>query len=165
MSGSVSWAVYKKYIGAAGGFRSTLLALLGHLVGQACQTGADAWVSFWSDHSKEEHGEVYTSSGMGLEGYAITCLAAFSAIVGTSSMFRITALRAARTSHEQLLSSLLKLPVSFYDTTPLGRVLDRFSKDTYTVDEQLVSILRLYSHRSLSSVAQRLSSWWSLCPY
>ena len=34
--------------------------------------------------------------------------------------------------------------MTFFDTTPLGRVLNRFSKDIYTVDEVLQNILYSY---------------------
>ena len=36
----------------------------------------------------------------------------------------------ARAFHRKLLANLLRLPMSFFDTTPLGRVLNRFSKDS-----------------------------------
>lgn len=111
---------------------------------QASQTLADTWVSFWSDHSSHVGSGLYISSAIGLVGYVLTSFCAFGGIIGTSAMFRVTALRAAKSFHEQLLSSMLRLPMSFYDTTPLGRVLNRFSKDIYTVDEQLVSILMMY---------------------
>merc|ERR1712012_406964 len=141
VTGAVTWKVYKTYIDAAGGTPFALAVLLGLLVGQACQTGADSWVSFWSDHSQERQGEIYVSSELGLLGYGLTSFAAFFGIICTSTMFRLTALKAARSFHQQLLRNLLRLPISFYDTTPLGRVLNRFSKDIYTVDETLVSTL------------------------
>ena len=42
---------------------------------------------------------------------------------------------AATWIHKQLLVNILQLPMSFFDTTPTGRILNRFSKDIYTVDE------------------------------
>ena len=40
--------------------------------------------------------------------------------------------------------------MSFFDTTPIGRIINRFSKDMYTVDEQLVSSGRSYLTTMLS---------------
>jgi ATP-binding cassette subfamily C (CFTR/MRP) protein 1 len=45
-------------------------------------------------------------------------------------LFRLTALKAARSFHRRLLGTMLRLPMAFFDTTPLGRVLNRFSKET-----------------------------------
>ena len=39
--------------------------------------------------------------------------------------------------HDKMLMNVIYLPQSFFDTTPLGRILNRFSKDQYTVDEVL----------------------------
>ena len=37
-------------------------------------------------------------------------------------------LKASRTLHDGMLQSILRSPVSFFETTPLGRILNRFSK-------------------------------------
>ncbi|NXF07516.1 MRP2 protein, partial [Smithornis capensis] len=47
------------------------------------------------------------------------------------------AMRASRIMHEQLLSNILRVPMSFFDTTPIGRIVNRFAKDIFTVDETI----------------------------
>lgn len=46
---------------------------------------------------------------------------------------------AARKLHHNLLLNKLHSPQSFYDTTPIGRIINRFSKDIYVIDEALPS--------------------------
>ena len=80
---------------------------------------------------------------------------AFLGIFLTSALFRLTALKAARTFHRKLLGTVLRLPMAFFDTTPLGRVLNRFSKDIYTIDEVLQNIL--YSYLQVGEQLQLLT--------
>ncbi|NWR33041.1 MRP2 protein, partial [Tachuris rubrigastra] len=47
------------------------------------------------------------------------------------------AIRASRIMHQQLLSNILRVPMSFFDTTPTGRIVNRFAKDIFTVDETI----------------------------
>lgn len=51
-----------------------------------------------------------------------------------SYMNLMSALRASRLVHLRSLSTLVRAPVTFFDTTPVGRILNRFSKDTDDVD-------------------------------
>ena len=44
--------------------------------------------------------------------------------------------------HDALLTRLLKAPISFFDTTPSGRLLARFSRDLQTVDVALPSAVQ-----------------------
>lgn len=43
--------------------------------------------------------------------------------------------------HEKLLSSLLRAPMSFYHTTPTGRIINRLTKDTADIDRNLAGNL------------------------
>ena len=47
----------------------------------------------------------------------------------------------ARTLHLDLLFNVLRLSVKFFEITPLGRILNRFSKDTEAIDNALPKIL------------------------
>lgn len=56
-------------------------------------------------------------------------LSAFTMVVGS--------VQAARLLHAALLHNKIRSPQSFFDTTPSGRILNRFSKDIYVIDEVL----------------------------
>lgn len=47
--------------------------------------------------------------------------------------------RAARLLHELLLDHVLKAPLNFFEVTPVGRILARFSKDMDILDTSLPS--------------------------
>jgi ATP-binding cassette, subfamily C (CFTR/MRP), member 1 len=49
-----------------------------------------------------------------------------------------------------MLDVVLQAPMAFFDTTPIGRIVNRFSKDIYTLDEQLMGSLRSYLSTLLS---------------
>lgn len=43
-------------------------------------------------------------------------------------------LKASRSLHNSLLTGILRFPMRFFDSTPTGRLLNRFSKDTQQMD-------------------------------
>ncbi|XP_051528611.1 ATP-binding cassette sub-family C member 10-like isoform X2 [Myxocyprinus asiaticus] len=58
-------------------------------------------------------------------------------------LFAYGAICAATIIHKRLLSSVLKGTMTFFDTTPLGRILNRFSSDIYSVDDSLPFVLNI----------------------
>lgn len=43
--------------------------------------------------------------------------------------------------HKDLLESVFAAPMSWFDTTPIGRVISRFSKDIFNIDTELTNFL------------------------
>uniref|UniRef100_A0A674F6C0 ATP-binding cassette, sub-family C (CFTR/MRP), member 10 n=1 Tax=Salmo trutta TaxID=8032 RepID=A0A674F6C0_SALTR len=58
-------------------------------------------------------------------------------------LFAFGGIRAASVVHNRLLDTVLKATVTFFDTTPLGRILNRFSSDLYSVDDTLPFFLNI----------------------
>ncbi|XP_017530904.3 ATP-binding cassette sub-family C member 10 isoform X2 [Manis javanica] len=78
-------------------------------------------------------------------------LTVYATIAGVNSLctflravlFAAGTLRAAATLHRRLLCRVLMAPVTFFDSTPTGRVLNRFSSDVACVDDSLPFILNI----------------------
>lgn len=135
--GGVAASVYKDYVSASGGKLMVGIALLFY----AGKTGSRAllnwYLSYWSSAASDD---VTDSSGQtGFLGvYSVLALIAVSFTGGASLFLALRSLRSAKTMHENLLHTILRAPMSFFDTTPIGRVLNRFSGDIYTLDEELM---------------------------
>ncbi|KAI8599639.1 P-loop containing nucleoside triphosphate hydrolase protein [Dissophora ornata] len=66
--------------------------------------------------------------------YALISIGASFAHIMQTVIVLYGSLRAARLLYKKLLMSVVRAPLRFFDTTPVGRIMNRFSKDFETVD-------------------------------
>ncbi|XP_050731824.1 ATP-binding cassette sub-family C member 10-like [Eriocheir sinensis] len=59
-------------------------------------------------------------------------------------LFAYGGVTAARTLHKRLLDSVLYAKITFFDNNPLGRTLNRFSSDLYSLDDSLPFQLNIF---------------------
>lgn len=88
---------------------------------------------------------VYTSTGV-LSGL-LTFFAAY--IIWTYS-----AVSSSQYFHDNMAKSVLRAPMSFFDTTPIGRILNRFSDDISVLDQQVLWTLMLFFEFSLETLTR-----------
>jgi ABC-type multidrug transport system fused ATPase/permease subunit len=137
-TGHVDARIYWAWAKAAGGIIVPISILFSFAVVEGVTVLSNWWLTYWSEHG--------SSGGQGkfLAIYAIiNCTAAITGL-GRMLLIVIFGLRASRRLFADLLAVVLHVPMSFFDTTPVGRIVNRFSKDIYTIDEQLMATLRVY---------------------
>ncbi|KNE54789.1 hypothetical protein AMAG_00743 [Allomyces macrogynus ATCC 38327] len=132
--GSVSWHIYRAWITAAGGmsFWVPLVAFLA--LQQVLLVGQDLWLRHWSNAylTGDEVNAVYY---LGI--YVALGFIAIGLITGRLIYQFHGSLRASKSMHDELLFTLLHAKLLFWDRTPLGRVINRMSRDMQTVDRDI----------------------------
>lgn len=74
-------------------------------------------------------------TGLAVGNSLITLVRAF--------LFAYAGIKAAKCIHDKLLYSVVYTKFQFFDVAPLGRILNRFSSDVYTIDDSLPFILNI----------------------
>ncbi|KFH67868.1 hypothetical protein MVEG_06599 [Podila verticillata NRRL 6337] len=137
-NGRVSWSVVQTYSRAASYFNAVNCLLL-FILGQAAHIGTNLWLRYWitdTDTSKENHEG--RPVAFYLLGYAFFVLLFMVLDVSANySAEVICGIRASRVLFQRLLVRVLQMPMSFFDTTPLGRIINRLSSDIDAIDTQL----------------------------
>ncbi|CAI2164333.1 9655_t:CDS:10 [Funneliformis geosporum] len=128
-TGSVDNTVYFAYVRAAGGY--LLLPLLFFLLVMMQVTNIG---QKFNNMSKETYMGIYLAWGIS-QGI-------FSLLGGL--IFSYAGSKAAKTLHRNSIKRVLRAPTKFFDTTPLGRIINRFSKDIDTCDNLLSDTYRMF---------------------
>ncbi|XP_064091164.1 LOW QUALITY PROTEIN: multidrug resistance-associated protein 1-like [Macrobrachium nipponense] len=140
--GKVKWDVYLYYASSVGLVLSLIPPVV-FSVAQAFQVGGNIWLSKWSDNNSMNVGtNKLGSSRMGfLIGYSMFGLGqAVLYYIGSLSIW-LGCLRAGMHLHHKLLTSVLHLPMLFFDSNPVGRIMNRFNADIGALDTQLPSTI------------------------
>ncbi|XP_062886763.1 ATP-binding cassette sub-family C member 3 isoform X1 [Mobula hypostoma] len=140
-TGRVKLVVFWQYLKAVGPCSSLLICLL-YCCQNAAAIGANFWLSDWTndaDNNKTADTtrlRVGVYAALGLTQGLLVMIASFTLMVG--------GLGAARQLHSQLLDNKLHTPQAFYDTTPIGRIINRFGKDINVIDEVIPITFQMF---------------------
>lgn len=135
VGGSV-YAYYLRNIGCLMAF-VTVFFVVGN---QGCAALLTFWLGEWSAAG---NGGLMSDEDLSfyLTGFGLISLALVVALFMQSIVAAYATHRASESLHKQLLTSVVRSPMSFYDTTPAGRIINRFSKDMETVDSVVGRLL------------------------
>lgn len=135
---SVPWSVYARYVRASGSIFNALWVFLALIIAQGGNIATSLWLSYWTadkfGYTQAVYIGVYAALGTG-QAIFLFIFAIMLTIYGT---------RASKVLLHQAMTRTLRAPMSFFDTTPLGRITNRFSRDVDVMDNNLMDSMRMY---------------------
>ena len=160
--GQVERRVYRRYFSVWGtpqlpGLLLPLFVLTLAFLEKGLQSGQSWWLSVWSTAvevapgAEEQLDPADDPSAMFyMKWYFIIGIISLVVQIARQVGLVLGALVAASNLHRSLLDTVLTLPMSFFDTQPTGRLLNRFTKDIEAVDTSLQSSLSSFLSCSVS---------------
>ncbi|KAM0755919.1 ATP-dependent bile acid permease [Meredithblackwellia eburnea MCA 4105] len=130
--GAISWGVYAHYARSMGSIAWGPILFGFYALAQVAVVGNSLFLGYWSAQSiphfsQGEYMAVY--AGFGVASGVFTFLGAF--------MLSLRAIHASYALFEEALGGVMRSRVAWFDTTPLGRITSRLTKDVTTLDNQL----------------------------
>ncbi|NWS94623.1 MRP3 protein, partial [Mionectes macconnelli] len=146
----VKLSVFWQYMKAVSPVLSLAICLL-YCCQNAASIGANVWLSDWTNEPVVNGTQHNTAMRIGV--YAALGLLQGLIVLICSFTLAMGGINAARTLHAALLENKFHTPQSFYDTTPTGRIINRFSKDIYVIDEVIPPTILMFLGTFFTSVS------------
>ncbi|KAM7151629.1 multidrug resistance-associated protein 1 isoform 3-T3 [Macrochelys suwanniensis] len=140
-TGRVKATVYWEYMKAIGlfiSFLSIFLFMCNHIAALA----SNYWLSLWTDDPVINGTQQHTHVRLGV--YGALGMSQGIAVFGYSMAVSIGGIFASRHLHVGLLHSVLRCPMSFFERTPSGNLVNRFSKEMDTIDSMIPQIIKMF---------------------
>ncbi|KAJ5201896.1 uncharacterized protein N7498_006559 [Penicillium cinerascens] len=166
--GSISLSVYKSYLSMGGGLPFWLVTVLIYLIFSTLMIGRAWWVNIWtsSSSSTQSHPEqlqtlfvqtversIPETQDQDLAMYlgVYIGISVISCIIGTARFYIVlsASVRASRNLFSRLTYAVLRAPLRWLDTVPLGRILNRFTADFHMIDSRIGYDLAFFVSQAL----------------
>lgn len=161
-TGSVSWRIYLIYFKNMGYVLFSLCVIL-YAVYQIFTTFSSIWVSLWADNRLPFEEVLHNTNitrnmtayrrDVFLGVYGSMGFAQAIGAVMASLFLYLSTIKGGRGLHHKMLDRIMHSPMSFFDTTPQGRILNRFGKDVDVLDGTMPMVLRGWVTCLLSVIA------------
>ncbi|CAH3114175.1 unnamed protein product [Pocillopora meandrina] len=166
-TGTVTWKVYFDYWRAGAGFLKGLILVLLVICTQAVVMLSEWWLAHWADEEERRafEAEILPSNStiqaedldkfrkQNISIYAGLVVGTFILAYASAGAFLFIAVSASQNLHNNMFRKLLGATIYFFDTNPVGQVLNRFSKDIGQMDDLLPYTFYDYSRLMLQAFA------------
>ncbi|KAK1938124.1 Canalicular multispecific organic anion transporter 2 [Phytophthora citrophthora] len=165
--GTVSTRVYKTYFDESGfnGIVVFVVLVLVYCIAQTNRTVVDWWPGHWA-RTLNRHVQDLTNSSTDLGMWYLGLIILCSILTMVRALMMIeTCVRTSQNLHDELFRRVLNAPITrYFDVTPMGRILNRFSNDLDQMDSILPQEYQiLFQNVSMalgSLVVSAFASYW-----
>ncbi|XP_028992903.1 multidrug resistance-associated protein 4 isoform X2 [Betta splendens] len=146
--GNIGMGLYVKYLRAGASVVALVLVMFINLLAQLAYIMQDWWLAFWADEQEKLNingtivqNEQNVTKELDLDFYlgiygGLTAATIVFGFLRNLVLFNVL-VRCAQCLHNRMFSAILRTPVRFFDINPIGRVLNRFSKDIGQLDSNM----------------------------
>uniref|UniRef100_A0A3P9IC91 Cystic fibrosis transmembrane conductance regulator n=1 Tax=Oryzias latipes TaxID=8090 RepID=A0A3P9IC91_ORYLA len=146
--GTIGIKLYLKYLRAGANVAVLLFVILLNILAQVSYIMQDWWLAYWAAEQEKlnlKNSSVPNGPNATEELDLNLYLGVYAGLTASTIVFGFmrnlllfnVLVRCAQALHNRMFNSILKTPVRFFDINPIGRVLNRFSKDIGQLDSLL----------------------------
>ncbi|KAK6917096.1 ABC transporter-like, ATP-binding domain [Dillenia turbinata] len=139
-TGIVSWKVLMRYKDALGGFWVVMILFMCYISTEVLRVLSSTWLSIWT---KQNDVENYNPGFYNLI-YALLSLGQVLVTLANSFWLITSSLYAAKRLHDAMLKAILRAPMVFFQTNPIGRIINRFAKDLGDIDRNVAGMVNMF---------------------
>eukprot|EP00760_Papus_ankaliazontas_P023578 PhM_4_TR2069/c0_g1_i1/m.68645/K05665/ABCC1; ATP-binding cassette, subfamily C (CFTR/MRP), member 1 len=158
-TGAISFDVIRRYAEACGASRYHFFGLV--VLAEFSQATSDVWLAVWSDHKLQP--DPGASFYLGVYVLLGSIVAFLSLLRGVASVE--ATMQASSRLHYAMLDAILRAPSGFFDITPVGRILTRFSKDMDSLDTSMSDGINSFFTILSLTVGTLLVIVWVMPPF
>lgn len=119
--GHVSWAIYLLYLTKAFGPWLFILLLVVQTGWQTMMVLSDYWLAYETSDGRQG----YFDPGNFIGVYTLLSLGTWICVFGRTALIILFGARTTQEFYLEMLRSIFRAPMAFFDTTPSGRILSR----------------------------------------
>uniref|UniRef100_A0A4W3JB18 ATP-binding cassette, sub-family C (CFTR/MRP), member 9 n=1 Tax=Callorhinchus milii TaxID=7868 RepID=A0A4W3JB18_CALMI len=148
------WRACWRYL-TSGGFLLLFLMIISKLLKHSVMVAIDYWLAKWTPGYINQSTFCFSAQdGTFDHGYcklwfSILCSVGIALCLITSLTVEWMGLTAAKNLHRNLLNKIILSPLRFFESTPLGQILNRFSADTNIIDQHIPPTLESLTRSTL----------------
>ena len=151
-SGSVSNKIYNDYLKKFNRFAFFMVVVF-YTISYVFNYNAMLWAAKWADDAKDSE----VAKDAGVRNWRITIYLIFGLGESVFVLFSMIVLsrgclKAAMKIHNIMLDNISQSPMHYFDSTPLGRILNRFAKDMDVLNYAVWMNLRAFFNSLLKSI-------------